>query len=427
MPFVATNPLSQRLAVLERLWQEFRRMPNARLCRWLFAPGEDWFLDVFMQDQAGPEAVSNDIFVTLHTPVQHWQTYFEQALDELSDLIGHDVALLAERDLIIHWAPESGKSKDDHLTRFVGFLNRFVKGLRVHTDGVLVLCLLPQAYASTMVLDQMLTALLLGGLSPDVRIMVADTIGEERLATLPGRFGAEVYSHPIDLQLQKVIRQLAALGSPIAPDVKFRQWHAELTAAITQRNLRDVLYFANNCLLICQQEKWTALEGSVHMSVAQAYVDHHQYEEALDRYNRVIDQMEGLFSQGDEAAGRISIMAWLGAGGVYWELRQRQRAIDVYELASQRAESLQEWLLAMESHRRLGVAQTRESRTQLAETHYLRLFKLGEHLPPEQHQVARLSEIGRIYWQQQQTAEKRRKADELLSQLLGSGWRKGQL
>lgn len=424
MSFVATNPLSQRLAILERLWQEFRRMPSARLCRWLFSTEEEWLLPVFLQDQAGPDAISNDIFVIISTPVHHWQTYFEQALDECTERINHDLALLAERDLIIRWPPEPKKSAVDPLARFVSYVNRFARALRTQTDGVLVLCLLPQAYTNPTVLDQMLTALLLGGLSADIRILIADTIEEERLATLPGRFQADVYSTQVDLQLQKVVRQLAALGSPIAPDVKFRQWHAELSTAITQRNLKDVLYFANNCLLICQQEKWSSLAGSVHLSVAYAYTDHHRYEEALARYNQVIDQMEPLFGNGDKAAGQLSIVAWLGAGGVYWELRQRQRAIDFYGLASERAEALEEWLLALESHRRLGVSQTRESQTQLADKHYLRLFELAEHLPPEQHQVAQLAEIGQTYWQQQQTPDRRRKADELLTQLLGSGWRK---
>ncbi|GAB3726434.1 hypothetical protein [Spirosoma lituiforme] len=424
MPFVATNPLSQRLAVMERLWLEFRRLPNARLCRWLFAPGEGWFLDVFLQEQAGPDAISNDIFFTLRTPVHHWQTYFELALNELASQIDHDLALLAERDLVRTWTGEPGKREADSVIRFVDYLNRFVKELGKYTDGVCVLCLQPQSTESPAVLEQVLTALLQGRLSPDIRLIVADTIGEEQLTTLPGRFGAVVYSHAIDLQLQKVIRQLASFGSPTAPDVKFRQWHAELSNAMAQRNLRDVEYFANNCLLICQHEQWYSLEGSVHLSVAHAYVNHRRYEDALDRYSRVIDQMERLFSQGDGAAGRLSIIAWLGMGGVYGELRQRQRAMDCYNLASERAETLEEWLLAIESHRRLAVAHAQESRMRLSETHYRQLLTLAEHLPPEQHQAARLSDIGQVYWQQQQTPEKRQNVSERLSQLLGPGWRK---
>lgn len=423
MPFIATNPLSQRVAVLERLWQEFRRLPNARLCRWLFAPDEDWLLPVFLDEQAGPDAISNDIFVTLHAPVSHWQAYFEQALTELSALIGHDLALLTERRLVVHWTVEPKKGEVDPLARFVGYLNRFVNGLRDHTDGVLVLCLLPQTFASDTVLDQMLTALVQSGLSPDIRLLVADTTGAERLTNLASRFRTAVYSHPVDLQLQKMTRQLAAMGSPVAPDVKFRQWHAELATAITQRNLRDVDYFANNCLLICQQENWPILAGSVHLSVAYAYADHRRYEEALARYNGVIDQMEALFGQGDEAAGRISLTAWLGAGGVYESLRQRPRAIDCYERAGERAELLGEWLLGIESHRRLGLLHAQDSRMRLSETHYGHLFRLAEYLPPDQHRPARLAAIGQTYWQQQKTPDQRRQADERLTGLLGAGWR----
>ena len=424
MSFVATNPLSQRLAVLERLWQEFRRFPDARLCRWLFAPGEAWFLTSFLQEQAGPDAVTNDVFITLRTPVHQWQTYFDQALTELATLLSHDVAQLAERNITLTWATEPQKREADPLARFVGYVNRFANALRVYTDGALVLCLLPQAHASQTVLDQMLTALLMSDLSADIRLVVVDTTGEEQLTTLAGRFGSAVRSNPVDLQLQKVTRQLAALGSPTAPDVKFRQWHTELSNAINQRNLREVLYFATNCLLICQQEQWHSLEGSVHLAVAHAYVTHRRYEEALERYNRVVDQMEPLFSNGDKAAGQMSIMAWLGAGGVYAELRQRQRATDCYGSAGERAELLQEWLLAIEAHRRLALTHTQENRTRLSETHYLYLLTLAEHLPPEQHQTAKLSEIGQLYWQQQSTTEKRQKVAERLAQLLGPDWRK---
>lgn len=424
MPFVATNPLSQRLAVMERLWQEFRRLPGARLCRWLFAPGEAWFLDVFLEEQAGAEAVTNDIFVALVTPVHHWQGYFETALAQLAELVSHDTTLLAQRGIITPGDWGRKPTGQAQLPDFVGYVNRFAKALRNHTDGALVLCLLPQSCPNSTVLDQMLTALLQGGLSADVRLMVVDIQGAERLATFANRFKAEVYTTPVDLQLQKVTRQLAALGSPTAPDVKFRQWHAELTNALTQRNLRDVLYFASNCLLICQQERWYCLAGSVHLAVAQAYVDHHRYEEALSRYNSVLDDMEAEFQKGDEAAGRISLMAWLGAGGVYWELRQRPRAIEYYGRAGERAEALQEWLLALETHRRLGWAHNLEGRTRLSETHYQRLFELAGHLPVEQHPMARLPEIGRTYWQQQTTPEKRRQVDERLTPLLGADWRR---
>ncbi|ADB40097.1 hypothetical protein [Spirosoma linguale] len=414
------NPLSQRISVLERLWQEFRRLPDARLCRWLFVPDEHWFLTLFLQKQTGPQAVSNDIFITLDTPVQHWQTFFEQALADLSEQVGHDLLLLADQNIRIQWPPEANGVKQDPITRFISSVNLLDTRLRTYTDGLLVLCLLPQATASNIVLDQMLTALLMGGLSPTVRILITDTVGAEQLATLPGRFRKEVCSNPINLQLQKVIHQVAALGSPMAPDVKFRQWHAELSTALTQRNLPDVLYFARKCELICQQERWAALEGSVHLSVAQAYKDHRRHEDALDRYKRVIDQMEPLYDAGDALAGRISLVAWLGAGEIYETTRQRQRAINEYELASNRAEHLKEWLLAIESHRRLALAYEQHGRSRLSEEHYLRLFTLAEHLPPEQHAVARLPEIGRQYWQRQQTPDKRRKADELLTQLLGN-------
>ncbi|SOD90063.1 tetratricopeptide repeat protein [Spirosoma fluviale] len=414
------NPLSQRLSVLERLWQEFRRLPDTRLCRWLFAPNEHWFLALFLEKQTGPQAISNDIFITLDTPVQHWQAFFEQALTDLSEQIGHDLPLLADQTITIQWPSEAKGTKQDPVARFVTAVNQLDTRLRAYTDGFLVLCLLPQANAGNIVLDQMITALLMGGLSPTVRVLITDTTGVEQLATLPGRFRKEVHSSPINLQFQKVIHQVAALGSPTAPDVKFRQYHAELTTALSQQNLRDVLYFAQKCQLICQQERWTGLEGGIHLSIAQAYKEQHRYEEALARYLLAVNQMEPLFDTGDVLAGRISLMAWLGAGEVYETMRQRQRAIDGYGLASARAEFLNEWLLAVESHRRLAVAHDLSGRSRLADEHYLRLFALAEHLPPEQHPVARLPEIGKLYWQRQQTPEKRRKADELLTQLLGN-------
>lgn len=414
------NPLSQRIAVLERLWQEFRRLPDARLCRWLFAPDEHWFLTLFLQKQTGPQAVSNDIFITLDTPVHHWQLFFEQALADLSEQIGPDLRLLTDHNITIRWPSEANGSKQDPLTRFVKAVNQLDARLRAYTDGLLVLCFLPQATAGNIVLDQMVTALLMAGLSPTVRVLLTDTIGAEQLPTLPGRFRKEVYSGPITLQFQKIIHQVAALGSPMAPDVKFRQWHAELTTALSQRNLPDVLYFAQKCQQICQQERWTGLEGSVHLSVAQAYKDHHRYKEALARYTLVVDQMQPLYETGDALAGHISLMGWLGAGEVYETTRQRQRAIEGYGLASERAEHLKEWLLAIECHRRLAVAYDLTGRTRLAEDHYLRLFTLAGNLPPEQHQTARLPEIGRLYWQRQQTPDKRQKADELLTQLLGN-------
>ncbi len=412
------------MAVLERHWQAFRRRPQLRVCRWVFTPDEQWLLSLFLQEQAGINAVSNDIFVVLRTPLQSWQRYVDQALDELTDGVQHDLVLLDQHGLSVDLADATRPTGQDAVSRFVQYLHQLNRTVRTHTDGALVLCLLPESADDKATLEPVLTALLQRDLPADLRLLVTDTVGAEQLATLCGRFRADCYSSTIDMQLPKIIRQLAALGSPTAPDVKFRQWQAELTAALAQRNLRDVQYFANNCLLICGQQNWPVLAGSVHLSVAYAYVDHRRFEEALTRYGQVIEQMERLCETGDASAGQLSIMAWLGGGGVYETLRQRPRAIDYYQRAGDRAEALQDWLLAIESYRRLSIVHEQSGSTKASEAAYQHLFALAEKLPPEQHGAARLTEIGKRYWNQQTTSAGRHKADERLSQLLGTRWRR---
>ncbi|GEM_PF-5778447 len=412
------------MAVLERHWQAFRRRPSMRLCRWIFAPDEQWLLSLFLQEQAGINAVSNDVFIAVRTPAQAWQTYFEQALDELTDAVQHDLTLLDQHGLSVDPVDAPTRPGLDAVSRFIHYLHQLNRVIRSYTDGMLVLCLLPESVENEATLEPILTALLQRDLPPDLRLLVTDTTGAEQLATLCGRFRTDCYSSTVDMQLPKVIRQLAALGSPTAPDVKFRQWQAELTAALAQRNLREVQHFANNCLLICGQQNWTTLAGSVQLSVAQAYVDHRRFEEALTRYHQVIEQMERLYADGDVSAGQLSIMAWLGGGGVYDELRQRQRAIDYYQRAADRSETVQGWLLAVESYRRLSVVHAQAGNTKASETAYQRLFDTAEQLPPEQHGAARLTDVGKRYWQQQATAAGRHKADERLTKLLGVNWRR---
>ncbi|QJD80309.1 hypothetical protein [Spirosoma rhododendri] len=105
-------------------------------------------------------------------------------------------------------------------------------------------------------------------------------------------------------------------------------------------------------------------------------------------------------------------------------MRQRQRAIDYYQRAADRAETLQDWLLAVESYRRLSVVHAQAGSTAASETAYQRLFDSVEKLPPEQHGAARLPDIGKRYWAQQATSAGRHKADERLTQLLGTNWRR---
>jgi tetratricopeptide (TPR) repeat protein len=109
---------------------------------------------------------------------------------------------------------------------------------------------------------------------------------------------------------------------------------------------------------------------------------------------------------------------------VYDELRQRQRAIDYYQRAADRAEALQGWLLAVESYRRLSVSHAQAGRTTASDTAYQRLFDMAEKLPSEQYRAARLTDIGKRYWQQQATSAGRHAADERLTQLLGPNWRR---
>ena len=417
-----TNPLAQRLNTLTVAWQNFTQLTDARLCRWLVVADEAWLLDAFLSQPKASDTPTEGLLLPLRSRCETAQGYWLSLANELSRFATEFVARPENEDKHLRWTPVLVQSSTDAPGRFLQMVQDFGKLVAPHLNGSLALCLLPGPDTDLDAFGRFLFLLMSQSWPPSVRVLVRDDAIKPKLDILVGRFGPLVHSTRIDLDLPELVRQAASAGDLAQPDGEFRQHQADFTNTLARRNLPEAERIAALLLPVCSTQKWPALGATVYIGLGQGYADARRFKEAKTRFERAVALTEPAYETGDALAGLTSISVWLGLGGVFERQNERPHALAIYQQATDRADLLNEPVLAIECHRRLSETYLAAEKSDLATAHYDRIFALAEPLTPTQRLQAHLPAIARTYWKTQKTFDQRRLAHIRLKGLLGPNW-----
>lgn len=346
-----SNAITQRLAKLSQLWEHFRSMPEARVCRWLIQPDEKNMVDAFLETTYQEDNSATDFFLPFYTGFDHPEDYSGQLVEELNQSIEADKDNLAEQGIHLTWAAEQPKEGQELTTaNFLRQLELFAE--QVPAAELIVAVLLPIAANRKFGKWIYQTAKL--SIPANLRLLVLDQVGEEVLMKAAGKLPARIHSYQLDLDMPDAMRQLASTGDPADPGVKFRKAYLELSQAAANKNLAEVQRLEVSPLVIAREQGWVPMEIAVHSLVASAYIGLNQLSNALQRYDQAYGLAKKARAAGEGVGLTLAVQCLFNKGSVFIVQKAFKEAASAFALAATHAQEANDNFQVMEAKRMHG-------------------------------------------------------------------------
>jgi tetratricopeptide (TPR) repeat protein len=345
------NAITQRLHKIAQLWQDFRSVPEARVCRWLIQADEKKMVDAFLETTYLESNPVTDFFLPFYTAFTHPESYSMQLVKELGQAVAADKETLGAEGLPVSWAaeqPEEGQALKP--AYFLRQLQLFAE--QAPAADLLVAVLLP--VAANPKFSKWINGIVKSGIPSNLRLLIVEQVGEELLATAAGKFPDQVLDAELRLDMPDAMRQLAAAGNPADPGVQFRKAFLELSQAAATRKLSEIKRLEISPLAIARQQGWAPLEIAVHSLVASAYIGLNRLPEALQRYEQGYNLSQKVPLAGQRLGLTLAVQCLFNKGSVLIARKAFPEAATTFAQAAAHALEVSDHFQIMEAKRMQG-------------------------------------------------------------------------
>jgi hypothetical protein len=347
------NPITQRIDAMVHLWERFREQPEARVCRWVIAPDEKQMVDAFLETSYLEQNPLPDLFLPFYTPFTDSADYARGLMEELRANLENDQKALEEAGIQISWRPAQQKEEEEaDAAWFLRNLNRLAEQYPLPEEGYLVAVLLPPVAEKPY--GKWLLKAVRAGIPARLRLLVLDQASAETLAVFAAKSPLQVHSTTLDLDMPTAMRQLASVGNPADPGVKFRKAFLNLAQAASAKDLAAVQRLEVLPLAIAREQGWAPMEIAVHGLVASAYIGLNQLPEAVGRYDLGLQLAQKAYATGDKSALTLAVQALSCKGSVHLSQKAYEDAANAFAAAAPLAQEAGDFFQVMEAKRMHG-------------------------------------------------------------------------
>ncbi len=456
-----TNAITRRVEHIQTLWDKFRNVPDARLCRWHVKQDELSMIDTFYQCNSHETSKTPDIFIRFETPFSNLQTYSKTLSEELTYIIEDDRIALLEEGIDIDWQSEH---TDDDKNTALGFLRnffRFADSLDLDEEEDFVVAFLsPSQITNTAAWTKWWADATELNLPNKIRLMVCDTEGYESLDKIVQQHKEKMLTIRPDLKMNDAIRELMnEFGDQEDNCTHFRKAFFELTQTIATKDVAAIRERAATALNLARLIDFPHLEVAVLSVAATGFATAGQLNTAMqtfDEASRIAKAAENkplvkefpdlkvdlpggnLFQQ----LG-VQIMFFKAAAYIAAPTPQYNKALAQYQQAETQLNTMiaakgnpekADWLNGgilvlhrLEALRMCGYCFERLKRPQEALKWYAKAVTIGEKLDAEARQGTTLGFVGQAMLTICKEAVMKAeyyKIFEKMNELLGKGWEK---
>jgi tetratricopeptide (TPR) repeat protein len=345
------NAITQRLEKLSLLWEQFRSLPEARICRWLVHPDEVKMVDAFLESTYLEDNPTTDFFLPFYTEFVYPEDYSGQLLKELNQSIEADKDNLAEQGINLTWAPEQTKEGQELTTaHFLHQLALFAE--QVPAAELVVAVLLPKTVNRKF--GKWLYETTKLNIPANIRLLVLDQVGAEVLTKAAEKSPDRIITTALSLNMPDAMRQLASAGNPADPGVKFRKAFLDLSQAAANKNLSEIQRLEVIPLVIAREQGWVPMEIAVHSLVASAYIGLNQLPNALQRYDQAYGLAKKAHAAGEKVGLTLAVQCLFNKGSVLIAQKAFPEAIKTFALAATHAQEANDNFQVMEAKRMQG-------------------------------------------------------------------------
>jgi hypothetical protein len=392
MKHTESNPIQQRIEKLGEKWDDTKNNSNLRLVRLVYQDNEAEMVDTFYWYMIGLDTPIEDIAIIFETPFDSIKTYSQDLLKELEKTVSDwNTATKGEgiEDIKIDFTIDRKYENDSNKAAiFVHNFAKLIKSLNLSDDqyGVIIL---KDTQTNASKLKKWLAEALSFMKQDRIRFLVGEHSSSEKFVNFGEPLDAKIKTIVCDMEMDKAMNQVAAMGDPREPSTSYRIEFMKLYQGIEKRNKEATQKHGNNCIEMATKnaEKdpyWISQIVTVYTALSNDQLGYKNYAKALELASMAVVSAEktlGLID--DEISLRLVGQTLLYRGSLYCQSKDWFKALDDFTAAKATYEKCKEVVMGIESCRMAAFVAEKVGISEQEERHLADGFILAEAAPKE--------------------------------------------
>lgn len=427
------NPIAELIHQIQKKWtDEVSPHPELKLVRWLIKPEWARLFEGFLKLESTEHGSLPEVVIAMLTPFESEGTYAQQLIKDWAEGYENDkktTARLADRKPAREWSPNfflhPSVAADDN-ERFFKLLASFEEEM-VEKNRRLVVALYPRSIHHMEGFARWLAAILKTDLSNRLTFMVFDHIGEFYFDKIFEKDPGVTKTLHLNLDLDGAVRQIAKMGNPASPEVKFRECILEMGDALQKNSTSRLHQWGEKALSVTQQSGLKSLYASAHIVYGGMLFTLKDYRKIDGLLTNGLNIAKQGLKTGD-AACRPLLIQFYGYTAASKQLQKKNtEAIEAYEKGGDAATEAGLPGMALMPYQQ-AYTLSRKGLPHRYEELLKKAYATGRRLSPEEQGSGAFAAVAADYLQWQKTKQlwdEAAQTDEELKALLGEGWQEG--
>jgi tetratricopeptide (TPR) repeat protein len=420
------NPVSQRIELMRAQWEKAIATSGVQVMRWFIKPDEWRMVDAFFEIESSAQGELPDIFFRMECPFENEKLYNKHLHEEWTERFNNDketFAMLEAGGVGINYSPGT-----DHTLSFFAEIQKLASAISTpEIERNIILYFTPASVNETKVYVQWIEQAIKNSLPPQVKIMLVDDEENRRYTRLSDNYPKQVKSIVPDLNMSKVMRQMATSGNPAAPDVQFRKCVFEMSDAVAKKDADMVETLGKKAVDIATKAGWKHLVAAAYMITAGYLLSLKKYKRSESLYSEAINVSRNAYTDGDAACGILLIQCYSLQGASMQLQGEKTMAMQSYIQMAKHAEEMNDPLNAMEGWRLAAFTAEKTGKPADSFEYYISALENGKQLDDKVRSYSGFLLAGEGAIEMAQLSGNSSRVPELKEQmvnLVGSDWEK---
>lgn len=363
--------------LLVEKWEVVAAKPGINIIRIHAQQNEKEMIDAFYGYLLGIDTPNRDIPVIFESIYHDNLQYTKALLDELKEMI--DIWNIANKDELnietknLDWTPDYHlKTNGNPAHLFVENLNSLATHLNLDKNVFLV-AILKVSFIQPQQFCRWLEWALQASMNEKCKILIDDSVAHPFYEKLAIKYPDNIATLRPNLDMDKAMQQVAAMGNPNDAAVQYRQAFIKMMQAVEKRSENETLKHAQTCIDIAEKNLsknsyWIGQIIAVYAALANDQVGYRNFKKAISYASKGVDaaeQSQQLIS--DEFIQRkFRAQAVMMRASLYSADKNWQKAIEDFSIAAEHYAYTNDIILAMEAYRMSGYANNKNGNNDAA-------------------------------------------------------------
>jgi hypothetical protein len=365
MTHTESNPIQQRIDKLGEKWNVVKENKKLRLVRLLYEDNEEEMIDCFYNYMLGVNTPIEDIPIKFESSITDSKTYSQDLLLELEEIV--NIWNRAEKskdieDIEIKFVPDYTYEKDkNRALHFIHNFSNLINSFELDDDqyGVIILT---DTYSNPSKLKKWLNDALKVMHNDKVKILIAEKNTAGQNFDSFGDYDPIVTTIVCNLEMDKAISQVAAMGNPRDPATSFRVEFMKMFQSIEKRKKAETEKYGDNCIAIALKnaEKdpyWLTQIVTVYTALSNDQIGYKDFKKAISFANLAVAAAQKTVGQvDDEISLRLIGQTSLYRGSLFCQIKDWFKAVEDFVQAKEHYKKCNDVVMGIESCRMASFA-----------------------------------------------------------------------